>query len=180
MKKTSLTIFIFITMFITSCENSANINFTNDVSLNIEKVALEDGKLYVNLQLNNISENQINLWSFDTSPGISSISFYFVDPCGARIPIVRRSTTDVTGVSFSTISLDAKHTYNLSFDIMDGSWILPEFVGAGDATVLIAELNLPSGNQRAGIWSGRAVSADYKVNVAIFQILPYAAAPHRE
>ncbi|MCU0797070.1 MAG: hypothetical protein MUF31_14180 [Akkermansiaceae bacterium] len=152
----------------------------NSIIVKIIETKVEEGKVNVELKLSNASKEKINLWSFSSDPGKCSIVFYFLDPSGARIPVVRRLVSDATGVSFSVESLAPGESIKISHDLLDGSWVLPEYVGSGEASSLVAELNLPGGIQRAGIWSGRSISEVHELKQPIFRIFPYLAAPHRE
>lgn len=180
MKKILVYISFLIACHLSPANNSAA-KSGSDVVVEIEKIECKDYYLKIKLRLRNVSSQPIKLWSPGCLAGKFCVTFYILDPGGARVPIVRRRVRDTARISLSMETIKPGEGIVVDYDLMDGSWSTSEaFIGAGNAHAIQAELNVPASAERWRGWSGRSVSKKCELDQPIFRILPDEAIIFRD
>lgn len=135
--------------------------------------------LSVEVSISNQSDHEISLWDPTKWPGRDTLSFILHDPSGACIRIVRKEMKGDHQGKPSKNRLPAGETLEWRYDLLDGTWKFPEYLGCGNSQLLSAELDVAGGAKVDAnkIWTGHIKSNQVALEKPIMFYCPFVVFP---
>ena len=81
------------------------------------------------------------MWDLRGEPGAYTLSFDLHDPSGSRVRFLRRPLLLEGGGVPPAVVIAPGGSLMYEYDLFDGSWVLPSYVGAGMARKISANLD---------------------------------------
>ena len=137
------------------------------------------GALRFEALLSNASDVEIELWDPGAWPGRDTLTFVLHDPSGAQLRIVRRDPQGDQGGKPKRVTINPGESKSWSVDLLDGTWRLPEYFGAGQAQMISVQLDSAGGGivDRLGVWKGHLASEEIKMTNPISDAKPWSVVP---
>ncbi len=136
------------------------------VQVSIKRLVIRDAKFEVVVELYNHSDKPLQFLDLESNYGREIASFGFQDLSGAVVRVHRKeNTADFSGKPQIAI-IEPGKSKEWTFDLNDGTWQIPEYIGDGSAENIEVELNAPSaGHQGARLaWAGNLRSKQQKLS----------------
>lgn len=150
------------------------------VGVAITNIVITQESFQLTVELSNLTNTRLLIWDIDAVPGREIAAFSFPDSMGGTVRAYRKENTQDHSGKPKMAAIPPKGKLQWDFDLFDGSWHIPEYLGSGATNIVNCEISAPATDAalRNEVWAGTVVSESKRMPVSLAQMWPGRVVPY--